>query len=134
MTSTPLLPPDPDKPGWWWLRTKDARIFGAQWSPAAGCWTFGSERTGRSPSSLARYGYTLATRHRIPTPAELEAVWDTLVKIERGAAFAVIVAQDGNAKDCDEQKVRAHAFGHAAAMLRAALETAVREAINADPL
>jgi hypothetical protein len=122
--TTPLLPPDPDKPGWWWLQTKDARIFGAQWSPAAGCWTFGSERKGRSPSSLARYGYTLATRHRIPTPAELEAVHQVVETLLDVANLAVITPQD-------EQHVgpvvyaasgaQVQALRDAAAMLRAAL-------------
>lgn len=112
--TTPLLPPDPDKPGWWWLQTKDARIFGAQWSPAAGCWTFGSERKGRSPSSLARYGYTLATRHRILTPGELDYIHLIAQGLEDEAKAK---ERSGSATDLGA----AAAFLAAAAMLRAAL-------------
>lgn len=121
MTDTPaLLPPDPTRDGYYWFRSLvfEGEFMVWRWSARDQTWADGDIIMGPTDTLP---GCTLATRHRIPTPAELEAVWDTLVKIERGAAFAVIAAQDGNAKDCDEQKVRAHAFGHAAAMLRSAL-------------
>lgn len=76
--TTPLLPPDPEKPGRYWMTRTGwnigERVEIWEWSPAEPLWRH--EQWGpMSPDLAGKAGYTLATRHRIPTPGELEAVY-----------------------------------------------------------
>ena len=77
----PLLPPDPEKPGRYWLKQHAGPDVIGLWYPHGRYWRVEGWRTPAGPEDLHYCGYTLATRHRIPTPGELEAVyaaWDAI--------------------------------------------------------
>lgn len=112
-----VLPPDPDKPGRYWMtRTgwnigKRVEIW--EWSPAEPLWRH--EQWGpMSPDLAGKAGYTLATRHRILTPGELDYIHLIAQGLEDEAKAK---ERSGSATDLGA----AAAFLAAAAMLRAAL-------------
>ncbi len=131
--TTPLLPPNPSRSGFYYLTkpewTGSIRNEIWRWSAADHTkgWSCHWQHESRAPMAAewaARAGYTLATRHRIPTPAELEAVHQVVETLLDVANLAVITPQD-------EQHVgpvvyaasgaQVQALRDAAAMLRAAL-------------
>jgi hypothetical protein len=82
--TTPLLPPDPSRSGFYYLTkpewTGSIRNEIWRWSASdhTNGWSCHWQHESRAPMAAewaARAGYTLATRHRIPTPGELEAVY-----------------------------------------------------------
>lgn len=89
MSDTPaLLPPDPDRPGRYWMtRTgwnigKRVEIW--EWSPSEPLWRH--EQWGpMSPDLAGKAGYTLASPHPIPSAAALERLYVLLAKMEQQA-------------------------------------------------
>lgn len=123
MTPTPLLPPDPEKPGRYWLKTNDGGPdVTARWEPA-GYWRIEGTGKNSTPAYLAHAGYTLATRHRILTPGELEAVYAAAGQMhsQKEAARRVMNRSMIGGYDWRQASVREAAFAEAAAMLRDAL-------------
>lgn len=125
MTDTPaLLPPDPSKPGQYWIRSAEGRDVIGVWNPS-GHWTFIGWRTLASPIGLALAGYTLATPHPIPGPAALEAVYQVVETLLDVANLSVITPQDEihvGPVIYAASSAQVKALRDAAAMLRAALE------------
>lgn len=125
--TTPLLPPDPEKPGRYWMTRTGwnigERVEIWEWSPAEPLWRH--EQWGpMSPDLAGKAGYTLATRHRIPTPGELEAVYalaDTLRDLANDAVIPHQGAHIVGQETFSAAGARVKALREAAAMLRAAL-------------
>lgn len=65
--TTPLLPPNPEKPGRYWLKQHAGPDVVGLWYPHSRYWRVEGWRTPAGPEDLQFAGYTLATRHRIPT-------------------------------------------------------------------
>lgn len=123
MTPTPLLPPDPEKPGRYWLKTNDGGPdVTARWEPA-GYWRIEGTGKNSTPAYLAHAGYTLATRHRILTPGELEAVYAAAGQMhsQKKAAMRMCRRYVVGTVDYEQERTRASAYADAAAMLRDAL-------------
>jgi hypothetical protein len=126
MTTTPLLPPDPEKSGLYYLAHNGGPPRVWEWSADAcgtGGWIAGDGRICR-PEHVGAWGYTLAPPHRIPTPGELEAVYalaDTLRDLANDAVIPHQGAHIVGQETFSAAGARVKALREAAAMLRAAL-------------
>lgn len=132
MTPTPLLPPDPSRSGFYYLTkpewTGSIRNEIWRWSASdhTNGWSCHWQHESRAPMAAewaARAGFTLATRHRILTPGELEAVYAAAGQMhsEKEAARRVMNRSMIGGYDWRQASVREAAFAEAAAMLRDAL-------------
>lgn len=110
-----LLPPDPSVDGRYWLISPDhAKLIGA-WHAQSHRWVAEDWRRPGTPMDLGIIGYTMASPHPIPGPAQLDALYalpDAIVKAEREASKDA----PGNLRI-----VGVGAAQNAATMLRAAL-------------
>lgn len=87
MTDTPaLLPPDPSKPGRYWLRTPNGLEVIANFR--CGSWLVMGQPTYYGARFMREQGYTLAIPHPIPGPAALEAVYRLLSHIDDAARIS----------------------------------------------
>lgn len=115
MTDTPvLLPPDPDRPGRYWLKPHWGDDIVARWNPSGRYWNTG-EFAVLTAKDAAVLGYTLASPHSIPSAAGLERFY---VLVQGFEAEGAAKEQAGDTISVGA----AAAFFTAAAMLRAALE------------
>ena len=123
--TTPLLPPDPDKPGRYWIKRPDELPLDMwEWDPHnREWWRRTDDKDLCSPDLAGNAGYTLATRHRILTPGELEAVYAAAGQMhsQKEAARRVMNRSMIGGYDWRQASVREAAFAEAAAMLRDAL-------------
>ena len=81
-----LLPPDPTKPGRYWLAVAGSQPpieCIAVWVPAVGLWT-----TLAGNIYPRDRGYTLASPHPIPTAAQLDALWSMTAERQPGWSAA----------------------------------------------
>jgi hypothetical protein len=126
MTVCTLIPPDPNKTEWYWLKTRDGRIFSALWSPYVCCWTFGNQRGAGHPTALINYGYTFASDppRPIPSPAALERLYAAAgaMHSQKEAAMRMCNRYVVGTVDYERESTRASAYADAADILRAALE------------
>lgn len=131
--TTPLLPPDPSRSGFYYLTkpewTGSIRNEIWRWSASdhTNGWSCHWQHESRAPMAAewaARAGFTLATRHRIPTPGELEAVYalaDTLRDLANDAVIPHQGAHIVGQETFSAAGARVKALREAAAMLRDAL-------------
>lgn len=123
MTDTALLPPDPTKPGRYWLKQHWGDDVVARWNPSGRYWNTG-EFSVLTAKDAAVLGCTLASRRPIPGPAALEAVYQVVETLLDVANLAVITPQDEihvGPVIYAASGAQVKALRDAAAMLRAAL-------------
>lgn len=108
MTDTPaLLPPDPDRPGRYWMKPRWGDDIVARWNPSGRYWN-AWEFSVLTAKHAAVLGYTLASPHPIPSAAALK-------RLHNPTKAMVDAVLSGLALDARIPDI-------IAAMLRAALE------------
>ena len=117
-----LLPPNPNKDGWYWVKQSDVGSDAWEWSSRDQKWAVGPWVI--TPEEAARH-VILASPHPILTPEQLNALHALPAGIDRRNSRIQAVLANYQKATVDEPYARAKGrmsgFKMCAAMLRAAL-------------
>lgn len=129
MTIIKLLPPDPSKPGSYWIaRRGDGFCDMWDWLPDdQEWWRRTDDGDVCSPEEASRMGYTFPKLpvHPIPNPAALEKLYAAVEQMhrEKEAALKICNLYVVGTVDFERESTRAAAYTYSARLLCEALET-----------